>query len=417
MKKRKLKFIDLFAGCGGLSLGLEQSGFFPVYVNELNKDALETYLINREKEYPHLRNPKFHSFDIKDCVNEKFFRSLKRNLKVEFGDSKVDLICGGPPCQGYSGIGIRRSYSVEKKQLPLNHLYQDMAYFIHKIQPKIFLFENVQGLLTSRWTKEGQKGEIFKNVLETFKNIPNYNVKYKLIHAKDYGVPQNRPRILIIGIRKNLSPKVNENDDALENDFLPEPSYDYPHLIDVLSDLVDKKFEYGGETKKYPSNPKTPWQENIRQGFESNEMYLKGDLLTEHEYSNHTARVREKFGYMISNKGEIPEHLKTKKFAQRLLPKKWDEKGPTITATSLPDDFVHFSQARSLTVREWARLQTFPDWYQFAGKRTTGGIRRAGNPRKSIFDREVPKYTQIGNAVPVKLAYELGLHFSKILND
>tara|TARA_B100000686_G_scaffold350885_1_gene448060 strand:+ start:319 stop:1566 length:1248 start_codon:yes stop_codon:yes gene_type:complete len=415
LEKRKLKFIDLFAGCGGLSLGLEQSGFFPVYVNELNKDALETYLINREKEYPHLRNPKFHSFDIKDCINEKFFRSLKRNLKAEFGHSKVDLICGGPPCQGYSGIGIRRSYSVEKKQLPSNHLYQDMAYFIHKMRPKIFLFENVQGLLTSRWTKEGKKGEIFKHVLETFKNIPNYNVKYKLIHAKDYGVPQNRPRILIIGICKDLSPKVNENDDALENDFLPEPSYDYPHLKDVLSDLVDKKFEYGGETKKYPSNPKNPWQENIRQGFESNEMYLKGDLLTEHEYSNHSARVREKFGYMISNKGEIPEHLKTKKFAQRLLPKKWDDKGPTITTTSLPDDFVHFSQARSLTVREWARLQTFPDWYKFAGKRTTGGIRRAGNPRESIFDREVPKYTQIGNAVPVKLAYEIGKHFKTIL--
>ena len=190
------------------------------------------------------------------------------------------------------------------------------------------------------------------------------------------------------------------------------------HIVDmqnVISNLVDKKFEYGGETKKYPSNPKNPWQENIRQGFESNEMYLKGDLLTEHEYSNHSARVREKFGYMISNKGEIPEHLKTKKFAQRLLPKKWDDKGPTITTTSLPDDFVHFSQARSLTVREWARLQTFPDWYKFAGKRTTGGIRRAGNPRESIFDREVPKYTQIGNAVPVKLAYEIGKHFKTIL--
>ena len=79
------------------------------------------------------------------------------------------------------------------------------------------------------------------------------------------------------------------------------------------------------------------------------------------------------------------------------------------------DDFVHYSQARAPTVRECARLQTFPDWYQSAGKRTTGGIRRAGNPRESIFEREVPKYTQIGNAVPVKLAYEIGSHFSKIL--
>ena len=118
---------------------------------------------------------------------------------------------------------------------------------------------------------------------------------------------------------------------------------------------------------------------------------------------------------MIANDGKIPDHLKTKKFAQRLLLKRWGAKGPSITATSLPDDFVHYSQARAPTVREWARLQTFPDWYQFSGKRTTGGIRRAGNPQESIFDREVPKYTQIGNAVPVKLAYEIGKNFSSIL--
>ena len=105
----------------------------------------------------------------------------------------------------------------------------------------------------------------------------------------------------------------------------------------------------------------------------------------------------------------------TKKFSQRLLPKKWGNSKPNITVCGQPEDYIHFSQPRSITVREWARLQTFPDWYQFAGKRTTGGIRRAGNPRASIFDREVPKYTQIGNAVPVKLAYEIGKHLKSNL--
>ena len=119
---------------------------------------------------------------------------------------------------------------------------------------------------------------------------------------------------------------------------------------------------------------------------------------------------------MIESNGEIPSEMQTKKFAQRLVPKKWDTGGPNITATSLPDDYVHFSQPRSFTVREWARFQTFPDWYEFKGKRTTGGIRRAGNPREGIFDRELPKYTQIGNAVPVKLAYEIGNHLQKILS-
>ena len=118
---------------------------------------------------------------------------------------------------------------------------------------------------------------------------------------------------------------------------------------------------------------------------------------------------------MIKNNGQIPESMQTKKFAQRVLPAHWGEKGPTITATSLPDDYVHYKQPRSLTVREWARLQMFPDWYEFSGKRTTGGVRRAGNPREGIHFREVPKYTQIGNAVPVKLAEEVGKHFREIL--
>ena len=419
LKPKDLTFIDLFAGCGGLSLGLEQAGFFPLYVNELNKDALETYLINRDKHYPHLRN-KFYSNDIKNVIyKKKFFSQLFKDLndtfERNFTKHTVDVVAGGPPCQGFSGIGIRRSYSVDKEQLPSNHLFQDMAFFVHKVKPKIFLFENVQGLMRSKWTSDGKNGEIFDEVLETFRKIPNYDVKYKLVYAKDYGVPQNRPRVLVIGIRKDLNIKVIEDNDALENGFLPKPTNDYPNIEDVFSDLIDNKFEYGNATKNYPSDPKNYWQEDIRKNFKSNKTFLKGDLLTEHQYSNHSDKVREKFSYMINNKGEIPENFKTKKFAQRLLPRKWGDKGPTITATSLPDDFVHYSQARSPTVREWARLQTFPDWYQFSGKRTTGGIRRAGNPRESIFEREVPKYTQIGNAVPVKLAFEIGKHFKKLL--
>lgn len=410
-----LKFIDLFAGCGGLSLGIEQAGFTPVYVNELNKDALETYLINREKEYPHLRDPKFHSQDIKNCINPKFFSKLKRDLRKEFGSSQVDLICGGPPCQGFSGIGIRRSYSVDKKMLPSNHLYQDMAVFIDQMKPKAFIFENVEGLLSSKWDKKGQKGEIFESVLSEFRSLEGYTIRWELVHAKDYGVPQNRPRVLIVGIKKSLQkPFTSHENKAVESGFLPDVIGGYPHLEEVFSDLIDKKFEYGGETTKYPSSPMNYWQEQIRKKPDGTTSE-KGNVLTEQEYSNHGPQIRAKFQAMIDNNGEVPEKYKTKKFAQRLLPKKWGNKGPSITITSLPDDFVHYAQARTPTVRECARMQTFPDWYQFAGKRTTGGIRRAGNPRENIFDREVPKYTQIGNAVPVKLAYELGLHLKEIL--
>ena len=204
-----LTFIDLFAGCGGLSLGLEQSGFIPLFVNELNSDALETYLINREEEYPYLRESKFHANNIKDCVkNDKFFHDLLKNLHKKHGrdfkKNRVDLVVGGPPCQGFSGIGLRRSYSVEKNQLPSNQLFQDLAYFVHKICPKIFLFENVEGLFRGKWNSSGEKGEIFKDVFSTFESIPDYTVKYRLIRASQYGVPQNRPRLLIVGFHKDV---------------------------------------------------------------------------------------------------------------------------------------------------------------------------------------------------------------------
>lgn len=414
-------FIDLFAGCGGLSLGLEQAGFFPLFVNELNSDALETYLKNRDVEYPHLRE-RFKSQDIKEVVaDETFFSNLFGDLKNQFGQDfsggEVDLVAGGPPCQGFSGIGLRRSYSVDKAQLPSNHLYQDMAFFVHQVRPKMFVFENVEGLLRARWTKEGTKGEIFKDVLKTFQGLTEYNVRFKLIHAKDYGVPQNRPRVLVVGVRKDITKPNSNGIDAVEGGFLPQIIGGYPHLENVLSDLIDPDFEYGGSTSTYVNPSKNDWQKAMRTDLEGKKL-KKGDPLTEQDYSKHAPHVRARFEAMIENGGAIPESMRTKKFAQRLLPKNWGNMGPSITACSLPDDFVHYAQPRTLTVREWARLQTFPDWYQFAGKRTTGGIRRAGNPRENNFEREVPKYTQIGNAVPVRLAQELGSHFnSKVLGN
>lgn len=411
--------IDLFAGCGGLSLGMEQAGFFPLYVNELNSDAIETYLINRDRTHPHLRS-KYQSRDIKSCVaRDGYFDDLLDGFKRDFGrdfrKNSVDLLTGGPPCQGFSGIGIRRSYSVDKVQLPSNHLYQDMAYCIHAIRPKIFMFENVEGLLRSRWTSEGSKGEIFEDVLRTFQSIPDYQVRFRLVHGRDYGVPQNRPRVLIVGIRNDISYAVAESQDAVEAGLLPPATGMYPHIEEIFSDILDESFEYGGETSFYPKAPTNEWQKRFRHNPLTGGVYDKGEPLTEHVYSKHSPRVVEKFSFMIENGGQIPDHLKTKKFAQRLLPRRWGNQGPNITACCLPDDFVHYAQARSLTVREWARLQTFPDWYQFAGKRTTGGIRRAGNPRESIFEREVPKYTQIGNAVAVNMAAEIGHHFRKLL--
>jgi len=433
--------IDLFAGCGGLSLGLEKHGFQPCFVNELNNDAMSTYLLNRDYILGGVKFSELNDLHINDVNDIKGKRLLKlksdlKNIGIYTGENgNLDLLVGGPPCQGYSGIGIRRSYSVDKENIPSNQLYKKMTYLIGELRPKIFLFENVRGILTSRWVDTSSKGEIWVDVFKEFQKISkeyNYELRWQLVHAKSYGVPQNRPRVLMVGIRSdivksnNLSKNIDYNIElksgsAINSGYLPHFGlYNVPDIIDLFSDLVDPKisdilisqnFPNEFSTFKYQTNPTSQAQQILR-----NIKSKKGDLITEQDYSRHKKLVVDKFIYMLKNNGEIPHNLKTKKFAQRLLPPKWGNQGPTITATSLPDDYVHYLQPRSLTVREWARLQTFPDWYQFSGKRTTGGLRRAGNPREGIFDREAPKYTQIGNAVPVWLAEAIGNHFKKILD-
>lgn len=413
MFENSKSFVDLFAGCGGLSLGLEQAGFHPIFVNELSDSALSTYLRNR-KQYSLLHTSN-NCKDIKDLVDETVLSNLRSSLLKEHRISDIDLVVGGPPCQGFSGIGHRRSYSVDKKQLPSNHLYQDMAYVIHRLRPKMFLFENVRGLESARWTPGGDKGEIWQDVQSTFRNIPGYEVHADLVYAKHYGVPQNRPRLLLVGVREDIDVPLNPLKPA--SGLLPDHTNDYPSIEELLGDLVDDEYKPGGETKKYPKSATTEIQRTMRRDPKSGRVRRKGSAVSEHKYSDHSQETTKKFKHMIRTGGRVRPSMKTKKFAQRVLPSTWLDKGPTITATSLPDDYVHFEQPRSLTVREWARIQTFPDWYEFSGPRTTGGLRRAGNPRKGVHSREVPRYTQIGNAVPVKLAYEVGLHFAHILSN
>jgi DNA (cytosine-5)-methyltransferase 1 len=424
----KLHFVDLFAGCGGLSLGLENAGFHPVYVNELNQDAMSTYRVNRlsSEAGRHLLDKGFFSHDIKKelVLKRGELTALSKRIASAFGvdprAGELDLVVGGPPCQGFSGIGHRRSYSVNKEQLPSNHLYEDMLFVVSKLQPRLFLFENVKGLLSARWTAGGEKGEIWRDIQAEFREeLKNYQIEPELVYAKEYGVPQNRPRVLMVGIRRDVAARAALDPNGRAKGHLPEPTGGAPNLIDVLGDLVDPGYEPGMKaTEVYPCESSGDyWPDYYRRDPITGEVRGKDKPVSDHEYSKHDKDIVKKFRHMIDHGGEIPEQYKTKKFAQRVLPKTWGDAGPTITATSLPDDYVHFQDPRTLTVREWARLQTFPDWYEFKGKRTTGGLRRAGNPRENLHDRELPKYTQIGNAVPVLLAEAVGKHFARILAD
>jgi DNA (cytosine-5)-methyltransferase 1 len=399
-RRRKAHVIDLFAGCGGLSLGLEAAGFEPILFSEINKDAADTYALNRRdrvQSVPDVRN-----------LSNSLLDGLRQDWR-DAGIRDVDLVVGGPPCQGYSGIGHRRSHDVSRRDVPSNHLFKEMIRVIEAVRPRIFLFENVRGLLSGRWTPSGLKGEIWADVLSAFEDIGGYDVRPALVQAKNYGVPQNRPRVLIAGIRRDLGWRPDSSPCAVANGLLPFGNVDAPDLIDVIGDLVDDDFASKSETVVYPHGAQSDFQREMR-SRRGGPVLRKGARLTEHYYSKHSVRVREKFEYMLSHSGAVSPRMRTKKFAQRLLLPRWTEAGPNITATSLSDDFVHYSQPRTLTVREWARLQCFPDWYQFRGPRTTGGIRRAGNPTEGVWDREAPKYTQIGNAVPVRLARAIGTH-------
>lgn len=412
--------VDLFAGCGGMSLGLERAGFDSIYVNELNDDAMATYLANRTQDSP-VQRPANRSSDIHDLTRDPATLSeLGVGLRKQAGGD-VDIVAGGPPCQGFSGIGHRRTFKLDKSEIPSNHLYVEMAKVVQAIAPKVFIFENVQGLMHSRWTSLGTNGEIWQAVQDEFAAIEvrvagndlGYLIKPHLVHARDFGVPQNRPRVIMVGVRVDIAETAGYTGDWLPtgDDWrqFPKP----PNPVDLLDDLVDPGWFPGGATSTYLRRARTGVQRELRRRRDGSAM-SKGDPLHDQEYSRHSREVMARFG-AIRELGRVPEELKTKKFNQRVVPAIWGATGPNMTVASLPDDFIHYCQNRSFTVREWARFQGFPDWYTFHGPRTTGGRRRAGDPDAGLWKRNLPKYTQIGNAVPVALAEGIGKHLNGLL--
>ena len=416
-----LKTVDLFAGCGGLTRGLEWAGFECIAFNEINKDAADSFAIN----FPEAIRL---DGDIRVAVSD---RVIDEMILPAAGEPGVDLVCGGPPCQGFSGIGHRRSFSVEKQDIPTNHLFHEMIRVIERIQPRAFLFENVQGLLSSKWNSSGEKGEIFRDVWGAFSSIEGYVAQPTLVHAYCFGVPQNRPRVMIMGIREDIIASSGMEATVFE----PTPGKPLQQVLrnngglfpliegstapGVKEAIGDLEYDDWTEEEDYHRNsPQSDFQRIMRSGLGDDHLR---QTLTDHVVSNHSKRVRERFQFMIdnnvSNIRELPEEMRTKKFSQKLLPADWGDQNPTITCCSNSDDYVHYSMPRALSVREWARLQSFPDHHIFCGPRTTGGVRRAGNPDKGIWDREVPKYTQIGNAVPPLLAKALGSRIRRIISS
>lgn len=400
-----LKYIDLFAGCGGLSLGLHNAGWKGLFAIEKNKDAFETlkYNLIEQKnhfDWPDWLPPTHHEIDEVLTTYKEQLLSLQ---------NKVDLVAGGPPCQGFSMAGRRREDDSR------NQLVNSYIQFILLVKPKLILFENVKGF-TLEFKKNKDKGKEYASYVEDELNKAGYYVKGKLVNFGDYGIPQKRTRFILIGIRSDVP---NASKESVEKFFELLENKKYKFLEDrnlevgtTLKDAISDLFKTNGEvqspdTASYKagvySEPQSSYQQLMRIGIENN-------VPDSHRFPKHRDDIIEKFGYILFNakkNKDIDEEIRKRYNIKKhtIIPLDGDAKSPTIT--TLPDDYIHYSEPRILTVREYARIQSFPDWYKFRGKYTTGG---------KIRTQEVPRYSQIGNAIPPLFGEQAGIILNKIVN-
>lgn len=328
---KKYTYMDLFAGAGGMSLGFDNAGFKNLLAVEFNKDFAETY----KKNFPR------HNLivdNIKNVTEQQIYDIIK--------NEKVDVIIGGPPCQGFSVAGnIGRNFIDDDR----NRLFKEFVRFVKIIKPRVFVLENVAAM------ERHNKGKTIKEIVSSFKEI-GYDIKYKVLNAVNFGVPQERRRIFIVGT-------------------LGENNFEYPQEINkivTVKDAIDDlpKLE-NGETSEIPN----------------------------HTAMKHSAQMLEKMSYVSDggNRNDIPENLRPKSGDSRKYIR-YDSKKPSFCVTGDMRKIFHYSQNRALTCRELARLQTFPDSFVFLGN--TGKVQQ-----------------QIGNAVPVLLASKIALQVKEVLDN
>ncbi len=401
----KPTYIDLFAGCGGLSLGLHQAGWQGLFAVEKNADAFKTLEHNLITEKKHFLWPESwlqkRAWDINQLLLEH-----KTDLLKLIG--KVELVTGGPPCQGFSTAGKRRESDLR------NSLIKSYLKFIMYVQPKIIFFENVRGF-TLKFDKNKTKGVAYSQYVTEMLDRLGYHVHGQLVNFGDYGIPQKRVRFILVGIRKSVPNSSIETAEWFfkqlkinKTQFLAERNIDQnTNLGDAISDLLKSNGEIQSpDTKRFNagiySTPTSAYQKLMRKGIDS-------PIVDSHRFPQHRPDIIGKFQYILGNckkNKEIDKEVRTKFGIKKhtIIPLDENEKSPTIT--SLPDDYIHYIEPRIMTVREYARIQSFPDSYHFKGKYTSGGKMRT---------KEVPRYTQIGNAIPPLFGEQSGLVLKKYL--
>lgn len=338
----KPKVIDLFAGVGGLSLGFEKAGFDVVIANEYDSPIATAY------QYNH-KNTKMIVGDITSIdLNETFGKYV----------GKIDVIIGGPPCQGFSQKGQRKTINDER-----NFLFKYYVKVVDLVKPTYFVMENVPNLLTA------EKGYFRKELIELFDTI-GYKLNMGVLNASDYGVPQNRRRAVIIGKYRNVAPE------------LPKALHKTVTIWDAISDLAFLNSGEGTEEQEYKFSPESDYEKMLRG---------KCNVLHNHVATRHSAVALKRLAMIPPNAGKevLPEDQLTKSiYSGTWTRMRKDEVSVTITTrfdTPSSGKFTHPYLNRAITVREAARIQSFPDDFVFIGNK--------GSQMK-----------QVGNAVPPLLA-------------
>ena len=409
--KKESIYIDLFAGCGGLSLGLHNAGWKGLFAIEKSIDAFKTLkhnLIDKKKHFDWPEwlkiNGEETELDIIDVLN-----THSKELTALRG--KVDMVTGGPPCQGFSSNGKRNE--ADKRNKLITHYLK----FIELVQPKVLFFENVRGF-TMEFVKNKSKGKKYSIFVLEKLNELGYDVCGDIIDFSEYGVPQKRNRFILVGIRKDIAKKNKntaevffENIKSNREAFLVSNSLSLNvNLEEAISDLLMVNgTNQSPDTKSFKagiySDSNSNYQTFLRKGI------LTNTIADSHRFVNHRKDIVERFKSIL--KTEIRNKTISDQTKIDLGLKKRTQiplfgKLPAPTITTLPDDYIHYAEPRILTVREYARIQSFPDSYEFKGKYTTGGKRRIS---------EVPRYTQIGNAIPPLFGEQSGLILKQLLNE
>jgi DNA (cytosine-5)-methyltransferase 1 len=396
--------IDLFAGAGGFGLGFEMAGFSVPLSIEIDAWACDTLRYN----HPDMTviQSDIRNFDTESSIKEVCI-------------FEPDIIIGGPPCQGFSVAGPAK----KDPEDPRNSLFTNFAYWMSFLKPKAFVIENVKGLLLRRNTESLKVIDIIKR---TFQDL-GYFVEVWILNAAEYGVPQIRERIFIVGnkIGKELGiPNKTHSLELLRLNQFQSSIFDQVNILpaldlwEAISDLPRLNAREGSEDQSYDLCPQNSYQMWVRNS---------SDRLYNHVAMDHSERLVERFRHI--NWGESSSDVPKEHGARRrsgngeLSNKFYDQNNrrlnpyrPSHTiAASFYANFIHPFQHRNLTAREGARVQSFPDNYRFLGKKTV--VSHKLLHREGRFDEKfLCQYNQIGNAVPPLLAKAIALHLQQKLD-